>query len=414
MIKNLKRRLILTTMLVIILAFTAIFVGVCIFTYSMKMKETYVFLEQSLMDKHFAPGEGFNNMDIDDPPQKPHMGGSFELPKMFAFRIFVDNSGKIEHSSLENSKIDKDTLKLCINQVLSSEDVRGTVDGADLIYCKKPTQGGTNIAFTSSLPVDNAVSEVALTTLIICLVCIVVFFFLVERLASYSIKPVQMAWESQHQFVADASHDLKTPITVILANNDILLSKGEETVQSQQKWIESTKEEALKMKSLVSEMLDLAKSENPHTVVFEQTDLSQATVGGLLQMEAVAFERGVSIEQQIDEGIKIKSSKDDYTRILSILVDNAIKYSKSGEKINVSLSQYRHMVALSVSNPSFIEAEELSHIFKRFYRSDKSRADTGHGLGLAIAKSLASSLGGDLTVTSTKAQGTTFTLTLRK
>ena len=132
------------------------------------------------MDMPFAPGEGFNNMDIDDPPQKPHMGGSFELPKMFAFRIFVDKSGKIEHSSLENSKRDKDTLKLGINQVLSSEDVRGTVDGADLIYCKKQTQGGTNIAFTSSLPVNNAVSEVALTTLIICLICIVVFFFLVE------------------------------------------------------------------------------------------------------------------------------------------------------------------------------------------------------------------------------------------
>ena len=415
MVKGLKRRLIVITMSIIILMFVVIFFAVCFFTYETEMKETISFLEQVALKKPQAPPDGFGNIDMDEPFDGKHGDKFFQLPKMYTFHVFVNSEGIVEHSGIGSSEIEEQSLKFSIKQILESKDTSGRIDGADLIYLKKPTQGGTNIVFTSSIPLDNAVQDVAIIALIICLVCIVAFFFLMERIASYAIKPVKTAWESQKQFIADASHDLKTPLTVILANNDILLSHQGDTVQNQEKWIKSTKEEALKMKGLVEQLLDLAKSEDINKgLALSQENISELTEGEILQFEPIAFEKEITVNSCIKESVLISTHGESYVRIVQTLLDNAIRYTEQGKQIDVLLLEDKQRAYLKVKNPSFIEESDLDHIFERFYRIDPSRSEGGHGLGLAIAKNLASSINGDIEVESSKDTGTTFTLSIKK
>ena len=217
------------------------------------------------------------------------------------------------------------------------------------------------------------------------------------------------------QFIADASHDLKTPLTVILANNDILLSHQGDTVQNQEKWIKSTKEEALKMKGLVEQLLDLAKSEDINKgLALSQENISELTEGEILQFEPIAFEKEITVNSCIKESVLISTHGESYVRIVQTLLDNAIRYTEQGKQIDVLLLEDKQRAYLKVKNPSFIEESDLDHIFERFYRIDPSRSEGGHGLGLAIAKNLASSINGDIEVESSKDTGTTFTLIIKK
>ena len=226
--------------------------------------------------------------------------------------------------------------------------------------------------------------------------------------------PVKTAWENQKQFVSDISNDLEAPLKAILANNDILNSHSKESVESQQKWIDSTGEEALKMKALVTQMLDLAKSENAICLPLCRLNLSELTEREILHLEPIAFEKQIAICSSISQNVVINTNEEAYLRIVQTLLDNAIKYSKNGKKIRVSLASDNRRVYLYVNNSAYIEEKNLAHIFERFWREDSSRRDDSHGLGLAIAKNLAESLNGDLSVKSNAVEGTTFMLTLKK
>ena len=144
---------------------------------------------------------------------------------------------------------------------------------------------------------------------------------------------MQRAWAQQQQFIADASHELKTPLTVILANNAILRQRGGDTIASQRQWIESTQVEAERMQGLVTDMLDLARpapegaqaSEGPAGTV----DLSRLVEGEALTFEAVAFERELMWECAIDKGITVRGNATRLQRAVAVLLDNACKYTNA-------------------------------------------------------------------------------------
>ena len=155
----------------------------------------------------------------------------------------------------------------------------------------------------------------------------------------------------QKQFVADSSHDLKTPITVILANSDIIKAHPEATVDSQKKWIDSTFEEASRMKGLVQKMLDLAKSEDIYdSLSLKSTNVSELTEMAVLNFEPIAFEKGIEIDSRIFPNTCVTTDGDTYLRILHTLLDNAIKYGPKDSKITVRLTKQRQRIRLSVNN----------------------------------------------------------------
>ena len=230
-----------------------------------------------------------------------------------------------------------------------------------------------------------------------------------------AIAPIEKAWEQQKQFLADASHDLKTPLTVILANNNIITSHPNESVESQMKWIESTSEEASRMTELVNKMLELAKGEETKEELrIGEVDLSELVENSILQFEVVAFEKNVTIESGIQPNMIARTHPSTFSKVLEILFDNAIKYSEENSKISIALYQSGKKIYFTINNKGeYISQEDLPHIFERFYRTNKERNIDGHGLGLSIAKKKCDMMGCKLTVESNEYDGTTFTITLK-
>lgn len=228
-------------------------------------------------------------------------------------------------------------------------------------------------------------------------------------LSGIAVNPVKEAWNKQKQFIADASHELKTPLTVILANNNIIAGHGDSTISQEIKWLQSTQEEALHMKKLIEQMLFLAKSDSG-SIKSEFTDvnISEIAQAASLNFEPVAFESGVIIDSRIEPNIIMKSDPTLLTQLFGILIENAVKYSEQGNTVTITLYK-REKVTLSVNNKGdVLTSEEKAHIFDRFYRGDKSRSTNGYGLGLSIAKNITSVTGGKISVESNEKHGTTF------
>ena len=200
----------------------------------------------------------------------------------------------------------------------------------------------------------------------------IIVAFVSYYLADEAIKPVRKAYEAQKVFIANASHEIKTPLAAISANLEAADITGN-------KWISNVEKETAKLTALNGELLTLARTDLINKVVVEEVDLGAATLRELGTYEPRLD--GIDFKKDINTG-KMKINISDYLQILGILVDNAIKYCD--KKIGIELSDRE----LKVKNDgTVISTKDLAHIFDRFYQADKS-AD-GVGLGLAIAKSLA-------------------------
>ena len=356
-------------MLMVGLVIIFIFTAVCILTYRSEKNEIKRSLEQVISLK------GKDEIHIGGAPE---IGGVMPLPYVYAFSVLVDENGEITGRYENGADMDEDVLASAVGLVMDSDAQSGTLRSFALIYMKKSIPNGTVIAFASLEPLKITMKNTVLISVAACLSSLLIFLYVSNVLAGFAIKPIAAAWRQQKQFVADASHDLKTPLTVILANTGILMSHKEQTLESQLKWIESTEEEAQYMRGLVDRMLELAKSEDMGTkAMLSDLDISELSQRVILQFEPVAFERQVTIESDIAPEGRIKAEMESYVRLIHILIDNAIKYSPEGGRVTVRLSVAKQTARLSVHNEGdAIPAEDLPHIFERFYRGEPADTDS--------------------------------------
>lgn len=335
----------------------------------------------------------------------------------------VDSDGSMAVSNRFNTAcISDDVLEQAGAELSDAAEGFGELSDQGLFYLKRQAGGTMYLAFADvssaggwkSLAVTLAVVEVA---------ALAVFFVISLFFSRWALRPVARAWVQQRRFVADASHDLKTPLTVILANTSIALEHPERSVASQSQWLESTQHEAESMQELVADLLELAKMDEEEAAASagdapagkEPVDLSDLMEGELLQFESVAFERGIALESQVEPGIVLPGNEQRLRRLAVTLIDNACKYVDDGGTVEVTLARAGKVAKLTVRNTGApISPEDLPHVFDRFYRADKARTSGagGHGLGLAIARAIAEEHRGTLTVASTQEAGTTFTATL--
>ena len=230
-------------------------------------------------------------------------------------------------------------------------------------------------------------------------------------LAGFAVKPVQQAWQEQKQFVSDASHELKTPLTVILSSAELAASEtdGEKSRQ----YLDNIHAESLRMKDLVEDMLTLARTESGTRLPEEAVDLSDTVLESALAFEPVAFENGKPMEYTVQPELTVSGRSAQLRQVADILLDNAVKYAEPGSPIQMTLRREGRNAVLWVENRSApIPPEKLGHLFDRFYRVDESRTGgEGFGLGLAIARTIVQSHRGSIGCTSS--QGVTrFTVTL--
>lgn len=354
-----------------------------------------------------------------DPPPQMQLGRGEEnrpMERISTFLVVLEDDGEmITVSGNSNTQIDDSFAMEAAKTAFASERDQGTLPDLELRFLKGEHLGKTAVAFADTSHETSSMQSLLLTSSVILAGALTAFFLISLFLSRLALKPVEQAWQQQNQFIADASHELKTPLTVILANLKILLSHPADSIASQARWLQNTQAEAGRMKKLVEDLLFLAKSE-AHTIPMEKTEVnfSDLALSCLLPMESLAFEQGVLIHEHIDPNLHILGNEDQLKQLCIILLDNALKYAGKEKRVTVSASASPSRLLFSVKNTGTpIPKEELPHLFERFYRSEKSRVrkQGGYGLGLSIAETIVQNHSGKITVTSTERDGTEFCVT---
>ncbi len=240
---------------------------------------------------------------------------------------------------------------------------------------------------------DSTITHLVINMLIYGAVSVVVLFFLSFWLAKWVMRPAEMGYERQKQFISDAGHELKTPISAIGANIEVLKKEVGDN-----RWLENIAYENDRMFTLVCQLLDLAKLESQKTKM-QELDFSSLCEAQLLPFEASAYEKGVEFSYEIEDGITVLGNEESLKKMLDVLVENGISHCDAAGEVQIKLQKKNGKVLFFVSNTgTAIPETERSRMFERFYKSDNSRTeDKGHyGLGLAIAKAAVDEMGASI------------------
>ena len=293
-----------------------------------------------------------------------------------------------------------------VNEALTLDEDIGSVSGYLFLIKDKPY--GKLIVFLDNTQQEEQARTLFITTLFIGIFVLLLLAVISSVLAYFITKPIKAAFDKQKSFISDASHELKTPLAVINANAEVL--EGE---IGSNKWLDYIKAESDRMNELVFELLSLARmDDNSHKAVFSEIDLSSTVLRTVLPFESTVFESGKKLITDVDEHINLRADESKIKHLVSILLDNAIKYSDENGTIKVSLHLQAGRPILEVYNTGIgIEKKDYKMIFERFFREDSARnsAKGGYGLGLAIAKSIVEEHNGKISVQSEYGHWITFT-----
>ncbi len=252
------------------------------------------------------------------------------------------------------------------------------------------TEKGTSYSFMDISGEQATLWDLLLHSVMIGILAFGGFLILSILLARWAIRPVEKAWTQQQQFVADASHELKTPLTVIITSAE-LLEESDIKPEARQKCVDNILETSKRMRSLTEEMLTLARAENVQEEMMEEyCTLSEIMEDSVLSFEPLFYERGLELQWEIEPDAVVKGNEIQLRRLGDILLDNAQKYSLPGTTNLTLKKQGSKVCELTLSNPAKeMSKEDLERLFERFYRADPARTATGSfGLGLSIASGI--------------------------
>ena len=346
-------------------------------------------------------------------------GGQGQTIPVAVYALNAEGSA-MSASPAGTANINDEVLETALSRLAPAEDGTGSFSDLGLFFEKRTIGDATYLAFADANSAAGWKS-LALTLVGAAIAALAAFFVISLFFSRWALRPVEQTWRSQRQFIADASHELKTPLTVILADASIALEHPERTVESQRQWIEGIQVEGQRMQGLVEDMLALAKHDTAEVDAQatmgkqqEKLDLADMAQRAVLQFEAVAFERGVEIDvaESSSTSVFIGGVRGDIERVLGILIDNACKYAEAGSRVVVGTKREGKHAVIQVNNTGTpIPSSDLPHIFDRFWRADEARTSGagGYGLGLSIARSIVEEHGGTLSAQSSAEHGTTFT-----
>ena len=363
---------------------------------------SHMALEQALSRRGGDLLPGFRQNGGDDQVLLPYF-----TVQVWGTTVYVTGG---TYSGLE----DTDALTAILTDCLAQEDNEGSLPGYALRYLRQDDGLYTQIAFVDISLETAALRQMMASYLRIALLSLILLAGASFLLSLRVTRPVERAWRQQRQFFSDASHELKTPLTVILSNAEML--ETSDLPERESRWRDNILSESRQMKTLVEEMLTLSRTEDAQRKpTVADVDLSDLSEDCALAFEPVAFEAGKPLSWDVTPALTVSGDGEKLRRLLSILLDNAAKYGAPGEGIVLSLRAERSQAILSVANGSGghpIPPEELPRLFERFYRADASRGEqSGFGLGLPIAQAIAKEHHGALRAESDE-QATRFTFTL--
>ena len=345
-------------------------------------------------EKDFVPGGPIPPEGISEEPQD--MGNLMILDHEL-YVVEVQDGAVSNIYSLGNTSEDFD-VETAAEEILAKES-------KDAVYAENLYFGGYSYQYhydRSIVILNNAESskklrELMLESLLLLIVAEGVIVLLARLITHWITKPAEEAFARQKEFIADASHELKTPLAVIMASADEM-----QAPETQQKYLENIRYEADRMSRLIAGLLNLSKLENGEDIAsYKEENLSRILEKTCLAYEGVAFEQGVLIDMDIEEEMILKCNKDEMEQMAATLLDNAVRHSHKDSTVRMKAEYNRKkgLIQIDVINCGDpIPAEDEEKIFERFYRADKSRSrsENRYGLGLAIARRIARNHNGDI------------------
>lgn len=330
-------------------------------------------------------------------PMRPERPGN--APESVRLPFFIVQVSKTGALTAEGNALYDLSDEEFLRELILAAQAQGKSDGLLRTYHLRffiaNTPDGEKYVFADMSAEQATLKGLIRTSVLIGIGSLAVFFALSLILARWAVHPVEEAWQQQKQFVADASHELKTPLAVILTNAELLQTADEE---DRQRFSSNVLAAATQMRALVSGLLDLARSDQAKSAAAQaQFDWSRCALDACLPFEPVFFERGLIFFYDVEPGLFVLGDEAQLRRCADILLDNAQKYAAPGGACRLILVRHgKNRCRLCVSSEGEpLSAEACRKIFERFYRLDSARSrDGSYGLGLSIAESIVRHSGG--------------------
>ena len=386
MLRRLRIKFILVNMAIVVAMLAVIFGLVITSTRNSLERDSMAVLQSALNGRGrrtplSLPGGG--------PPELPDVSLPYFRVELDAAGNLIGYDGMFTNAAWQTEDLPRE-LSTLVEQVLARDTDTGILPEQGLRYLRGMGPAGVRVAFVDMTNEASIMDNLLRSSLFIGCASLAAFFAISLLLARWAVRPVETAWQRQKQFVSDASHELKTPLTVIMTNAELLASPEYDAV-SKERFSANILTMARQMRGLVENLLELARVDNGAVeAAAAELDFSRLCENALLPFEPVCFEKGLTLTGEISSGIRVRGSEAYLRQVLEIFLDNAQKYAVSPGEIKVKLMRTGRQCQLSVANPGpEIPPDDLAHLFERFYRADKARTRAGSfGLGLSIAQKI--------------------------
>lgn len=406
MFRKLRNKFLLINMI----TFSAMMFFALATIYSVNYRNIFLEIEKELLMVSSFIDRG------DFKPPKPPMREFQRFNRRIIYSILTTHTGEI--NEIVNTGWQEQSIEFfeSAKEIILKDKkdfIKFNLSDGKWLATKKMYHDEIQINFTDISNETNILRNMLYILIFVGLAMFFIIFFISYYFAIRAIEPIKLSFLKQKEFIADASHELKTPMALINTNIDVLLQNKDDKICSQIKWLEYTKSEINRITNLTNDLLFLAQIDEEENAVSEKStefNLSETIEYVTLTMEAVIFERKIKFETDIEENIYMIGNKEQIKQVIMILLDNAIKYCINDKKIKVTLKKSK-TIKISVENSSKgLDKENLEKIFDRFYRMDKSRTREtgGHGLGLSIAKTIIENHKGKIYAQSTLNKNITF------
>ncbi|MBP2630617.1 MAG: phoR 1 [Firmicutes bacterium] len=419
MFKKLRLKLTLINVSVIITLF--IFLSISLYTLlRITSHQGTMFMLQKITNdiKYDENFEFPEHKKPDKPPSE--FTGLMPPPKPNFFFVKVANDGTILMQST-GITISDSQLPYLINTTSSMTLDSDTIEFENIpfTYLRTylPEENYTLIVFNDKSEQEERMNQLITHLLLVGLVCSLLSFFASFFLAKHAIKPIQTSLEQQNSFVSDASHELRTPITIIQTNLDIIKgASSHETIADNEKWLSNIQDETTAMTELINSLLFLARADaNQQLMEKEYFPLNPTVLDAIHPFEVIAKKNNITLTTDMNGPMTALGDAIRLKQVLTILIDNAIRHTPEHGSVVAGCHSKDDAIYITVTDTGEGIAKENQHkIFDRFYQVDESRHKGGSGLGLSIAKWIIEQHGGSISVSSTLGNGTIFTIKLPK
>ena len=406
MIKKLRRKFIVAAIIAVFLVLLVLIGSINVLNYRSLVSEADGTLQILAENKGFFPQQMFREPDRPADPAAPpdtalppaeeawggffgpQRGGSRELAYQSRyFAAWFADDGALSRLNLESlaSLTEEEALALAENVYASGKD-RGFT--GEYRYCRTISDGETLLLFLNCERELSTFRTFLYASVGISLVGTLAVFLLLLLFSGRIVRPIAESYEKQKQFITDAGHELKTPITIIRADADVLQSELDE----ENEWITDIRRQTSRLAELTSDLIYLSKMEEENAALpMQELSLSELVDETARSFQALAFSKGKVFSSSVAPDLRVSGDEKALAKLVSILLDNAMKYSPEGGAVELRLDQIGKAARLSVKNSSApMEKGSADRLFERFAREDRSRNSEsgGFGLGLAIAKAV--------------------------